>query len=71
MKNQEWISIFSQEGWKILMLRKGTNLQTKVRRGGGVKRHFSGVKHFLKGFKKNLGGFITPSPPRKSAHVKN
>ena len=39
--------------------------QTKVRQG--VKRNSSGVKHFLKGVKKNLGG-LTPLTPQKSAH---
>ena len=28
-----------------------------------VKRHSSGVKHFLKGVKKNLGGGLTPLTP--------
>ena len=33
-----------------------------VRGGGGVKQHSSGVKHFLKLVKKNLGG-LPPYPP--------
>ena len=42
--------------------------QTKVRQG--VKRNSSGVKHFLKGVKKNLGGLTPPNPPpRKSVHA--
>ena len=32
----------------------GLKCQTKVRQG--VKRHSSGVKYFLKGAKKNVGG---------------
>ena len=32
---------------------------------GGVKRHSSGVKHFLEGVEKNLGGFSPPNPPQK------
>ena len=29
----------------------------------GVKRHSSGIKHILKGLKKNLGGFNPLTPP--------
>ena len=29
----------------------------------GVKQNSSGVKHFLEGVKKNLGGFNPPYPP--------
>ena len=46
--------------------------QTKVHQG--VKQNSSGVKHFLKGVKKNLGaGGLTPlnPPPRKSAYGNN
>ena len=35
----------------------------------GVKQHSSGVKHFLRRVKKNLGGFNPPNLlPRKSTH---
>ena len=35
----------------------------------GVEQNSRGVKHFLKGIKKNLGGLTPPpNPPRKSDH---
>ena len=50
------------------MLREGHEIANQSA-PGGVKRHSSGVKHFPKGVKKNLGGGLTaPNPSRKSAH---
>ena len=60
-------SFFSQEGWKnfrwgashmqyaILDASGGTS-NGKPKCARRVKRHSSGVKHFLKGIKKNVGG---------------
>ena len=31
-----------------------------------VKQHFSGVKHFLKGVEKNLGGGLNPLTPSEN-----
>ena len=68
MKNQGRISIFSQEGWKNFDASGGAQI-CKPKCARGMKRHSSGVKHFLKGIKKNL--VVNPPTPRKSAHVKN
>ena len=38
-------------------------------RGGGVKQHSSGVKHFLKLVKKNLGGLPPYPPPLLEIHL--
>ena len=40
----------------FLMLREGHEMANMAKCARGVKRHSSGVKHFLKGVKKNLGG---------------
>ena len=37
--------------------------------GGGVERNSSGVKHFVKGVKKNLGGFKPPLTPPKNPPI--
>ena len=41
--------------YAILDLWKGHEMANQ-RAPGGVKRNSSGVKHFLEGYKKNLGG---------------
>ena len=52
----------------FLMLREGHEMANQSA-PGGVEQNSRGVKHFLKGVKKNLRGFNPPNPPRKSAHV--
>ena len=47
---------------------RGGALNGKPYCARGVKQLSSGVKHFLKGVKKNLGGGFNPLTPRKSAH---
>ena len=46
----------------FLMLRNGHKMANQSA-PGGVERNSSGVKHFLKGAKKNLGGFNPLNPP--------
>ena len=67
--NQGRILIFfSQEGWENFSwgashairhsqyFGSGMKWQTNQSAPGGVKQNSSGVKHFLEGVKKNLGG---------------
>ena len=73
-KGKGGFSFFSQEGWEnfrwgashiqyAILDASGGACNGKPKCARGVKRHSSGVKHFLKGDEKNLGGVTSPNPP--------
>ena len=57
----------------FLMLWKGYEIANQSA-PGGVKQNSGGVKHFLEGVRKNLGGFTPPppaNPPLQKIHPWN